>query len=253
MKEMGFTHVELMPVMEHPFSGSWGYQVTGFFAPTSRHGSPDDFRAFVDECHVNGIGVILDWVPGHFPKDAHGLARFDGTALYEHEDPRLGEHTDWGTLIFNYGRHGCATSITARSTGSKRSISRLIAWTRCVHAVSITHAKPGRWLPNRARWTNLDAIDFLRELNALTHEHAPGTVRSRRSPRRFRPDRPTGSAGSNSPKWNMGWMRHPHLRQQDQCSGAGTSTPTFSMLYAWNGTSSCRSRMTRSCTARARC
>jgi 1,4-alpha-glucan branching enzyme len=241
VKETGFTHVELMPVMEHPFSGSWGYQVTGFFAPTSRHGSPDDFRAFVDECHLNGIGVLLDWVPGHFPKDAHGLARFDGTALYEHEDPRQGEHTDWGTLIFNYGRHEVRNFLTTNALFWLDSFH--VDGLRVDAVASMLYLdysrKADEWLPNRyGGRENLDAIDFLRELNALTHEHAPGTVTIAEESTAFPAvSRPTWVGGLGfTYKWNMGWMhdiltyvsKDPVFRRWEH------QHLTFSMLYAWN-------------------
>ena len=241
VKDMGFTHIELMPVMEHPFEGSWGYQVTGFFAPTSRLGSPDDFRAFVDACHLAGIGVLLDWVPGHFPKDDFALARFDGTALYEHADPRQGEHQDWGTLIFNYGRHEVRNFL----------LSNALYWLESFHVDGLRvdavasmlyldySRQESEWVPNRyGGRENLDAIDFLRELNNITHQHFPGTVMIAEESTAFPAvSRPTWVGGLGFTfKWNMGWMndiltyvsKDPLFRRWEH------RHLTFSMLYAYN-------------------
>ena len=239
--EMGFTHVELLPVMEHPFDGSWGYQVVNFFAPSSRFGSPDEFRHLIDALHQAGVGVILDWVPGHFPKDAHGLARFDGTALYEHEDPRLGEHRDWGTLIFNYGRNEVRNFLIANA----------LFWLDQYHIDGLRvdavasmlyldySRNAGEWVPNRfGGRENLEAIEFLKAFNTACYARHPGIMTIA--------EESTAWPGVSKPvyegglgfgfKWNMGWMndslryiaRPPIHRKYHQ------GEITFSMLYAYH-------------------
>lgn len=211
VKALGFTHVELLPVMEHPFYGSWGYQVSGYYAPTSRYGTPDDFRFLVDTMHANGIGVLLDWVPAHFPKDDHALRRFDGTALYEHEDPRLGEHPDWGTLIFNYERNEVRNFLVANA----------LYWLTEFHADGLRvdavasmlyldySREPDQWIRNKhGGRENLGAIEFLKQFNDSVRVDAPGCMTvAEESTAWPGVTTPTSDGGLGFTfKWNMGWM-----------------------------------------------
>ena len=237
---LGFTHLELLPIAEHPFSGSWGYQVTGYYAPTARFGPPEDFQYFIDRCHQAGLGVILDWVPAHFPRDAHGLARFDGTALYEHEDPRQGEHRDWGTLIFNFGRHEVRSFLLANA----------LWWLKHYHIdglrvdavasmIYLDYSREhGDWIPNQyGGRENIEALDFIRRFNELAHT-VPGAFTIAEESTSF-PGvcRPVYLGGLGfTMKWNMGWMHDmlAYFKQDPVYRKHYHNNITFSMLYAFS-------------------
>lgn len=240
VKELGFSYIELLPVTEHPYDPSWGYQATGYYAPTRRFGTPDEFRYFIDYCHQNGIGVFLDWVPAHFPKDAHGLARFDGDALYEHADPRKGEHLDWSTLIYNYGRNEVKNFL----------LSSAMFWIEEMHIDGLRvdavasmlyldySRKEGEWIPNQyGGRENLEAIEFLRQMNTVVHDQNPGVLmmaeESTSWPQVSRPVY-VGGLGFDM-KWNMGWMNDTlrFMANEPIHRKYHHDMLTFSMLYAF--------------------
>lgn len=239
--EMGYTHIELLPVSEHPLSASWGYQTTGYYAATARYGTPHDLMYFIDLCHQHGIGVIIDWVPAHFPRDGHGLRRFDGTALYEHEDPRRGEHRDWGTLIFNYGRHEVRNFLIANA----------LFWFDKYHVDGVRvdavasmlyldySRREGEWLPNEyGGRENLQAIAFLKEFNEQVHIQFPGALTiAEESTAWPSVSRPTYLGGLGfSLKWNMGWMNDTrrYMHHDPVHRKYHHNELTFSLIYAFH-------------------